>query len=163
MHSLKMLVGSFAKHLKVMFCCSIFAGEVNHLEREEIKSDFNLMGVDGRVVPEYMRSMDPLGSPGVPDLVDQCSSAAMQNEHQSDAEQTSPSISKPGCTRMTLFLFLSYQANCFHFMNERGQIFLLPQDVMPLYRIAPPLCSLSSNKSNYWCLQVHTSWVGKIG
>lgn len=54
----------------------------------------NLISVDGRVVPEYMRSLDPLGSPGVTDLVDQCSSAALQNDQQSDVEQTSSSLSK---------------------------------------------------------------------
>ena len=54
----------------------------------------NLISVDGRVVPEYMRSLDPLGSPGVTDLVDQCSSAALQNDQQSDVEQTTSSLSK---------------------------------------------------------------------
>jgi len=63
-------------------------GGVNHLER----GDMNLISVDGRVVPEYMRSLDPLGSPGVTDLVDQCSSAALQNDQQSDVEQTSSSL-----------------------------------------------------------------------
>lgn len=76
------------------FCYFCITGEVNHLEREEIKTDFNLISVDGRVVPEYIRSMDPLGSPSVTDLVDHCSSAALQTEQQSHAGQASPSLSK---------------------------------------------------------------------
>ena len=79
------------------FCYFCITGEVNHLEREEIKTDFNLISVDGRVVPEYIKiSMDPLGSPGVADFVDHCSSAALQTEQQSHAGQASPSLSKAG-------------------------------------------------------------------
>ena len=55
----------------------------------------NLISVDSRV-PEYMRSIDPLGSPGVSHLVDQCSSSALQNEQHSDAEQRTSSLSKLG-------------------------------------------------------------------
>lgn len=76
---------------------------MNHIEREGIKSDFNLINVDTRVVPEYMTSIDPLGSPGVPDLEDQCSSAALQNDQQSDMEQTSPSLSKMVCDELIFF------------------------------------------------------------
>ena len=76
---------------------------MNHIEREGIKPDFNLITVDSRVVPEYMRSIDPLGSPGVPDLEDQCSSTALQNDQQSDMEQTSPSLSKMACDDLIFF------------------------------------------------------------
>lgn len=71
-----------------------FKGEVNHLERGGIKPDFNLISVDGRVVPEYIRSIDPLGSPSVAHLVDPCSSTHLQNGQQSNEEQRAPSLSK---------------------------------------------------------------------
>ena len=71
-----------------------FKGEVNHLERGGIKPDFNLISVDGRVVPEYIRSIDPLGSPSVAHLVDPCSSTHLQNGQPSNEEQRAPSLSK---------------------------------------------------------------------
>lgn len=66
-------------------------GEENQL-REEEKSDFQLISVDGRVVPEYMRNINPLCSAGVNDLVDQCSSTTLQNDQQSDGTQTASSM-----------------------------------------------------------------------
>lgn len=72
-----------------------FKGEVNHLERGGgIKPDFNVISVDGRVVPEYIRSIDPLGSPSVTHLVDPCLSTHLQNGQQSNEEQRAPSLSK---------------------------------------------------------------------
>ena len=72
-------------------------GEVSHLERgqidERIKPDFNLINVDDRVVS---LELDPLGSPNDPDLV-QCSSSALQSDHQQpDTQETPASLSKQG-------------------------------------------------------------------
>jgi len=76
---------------------SFITGEVSHLERgqihERIKPDFNLINVDDRVVP---LELDPLHSPNDPDLV-QCSSSALQSDHQQpDAQETPASSSKQG-------------------------------------------------------------------
>ena len=84
-----------------------FTGEENQL-REEEKSDFQLISVDGRVVPEYMRNINPLCSAGVNDLVDQCSSTTLQNDQQSDGTQTASSMSKvESCA------FLVHLPSCF--------------------------------------------------
>ena len=70
---------------------------MNNLERgqlhERVKPDFNLISVDGRVVP---LGLDPLGSPNESDLV-QCSSTALQSDHQQpDRDQETSSLSKQG-------------------------------------------------------------------
>lgn len=70
-------------------------GGVNHLEEgqlhhDRIKSDYNLISVDDRVVP---LALDPLGSPNSESDLVQCSSTALQSDNQQlDAEEASSSL-----------------------------------------------------------------------
>lgn len=73
----------------------LHVGGVNHLEEgqlhhDRIKSDYNLISVDDRVVP---LALDPLGSPNTESDLVQCSSTALQSDNQQlDAEEASSSL-----------------------------------------------------------------------
>ena len=80
----------FFKIIWITACFSIITGE--QLD-QRIKPDYNLISVNDRVVP---LELDPLGSPNAESDLVQCSSTALQSHsQQTDAQDTSSSLSKP--------------------------------------------------------------------